>query len=603
MQPAAAGNDSGGSAALKRYGPLGILVAIAAVVAFFVLTSGGDDETSGDTTAPESTATEGTTGDGDDPDTTGDTTDGTPGESSLPEGVMTFDEATRLGIADDIDWGERCDLETGRVKVADFFGPACFQPWDGSDNGGETDAGVTGDAITIVYYVAQENDPVLAYITDAIANDDTNAEITETMENLLPYYETYYETYGRSVELIVYEATGIATNDIAARADAVQIAEQYEPFMVWGGPALVGSFQEELMARGIACMACGPSQTKEWYEENSPNAWAIGMGGRQSNFLTAEYLGKRLAGRNAIHAGDEAYHDTERVFGRLFVTSTTAGEAHEEFVEDLAGYGVEFAVAEEFALDPTTIAEQADNIIAKLKAAGVTTVVMDTDPVSPRDFTRAATDQEYFPEWIVSAFLTDTNVFARTYDQEQWANAFGATARSLPVDQSLSGANFKYEWYWGEPAAADDTIPVMDPFPATFYAVISGVGPDLTMENFEAAIFAAEPTRRAITAPSLSWGRDGRWEPAERFEPDYLGTDDFTELWWDPDQVGIDELGEEGPGMYWQPEGGKRYLPGEWPDTDPNVFTTEGALDFLTERPADEATPSNYEPITTLQGG
>ena len=94
-----------------------------------------------------------------------------------------------------------------------------------------------------------------------------------------------------------------------------------------------------------------------------------------------------------------------------------------------------------YALDPATLQETAANAIAQLKQAGVTTVIFAGDPVAPRDFTREATKQEYFPEWFLNiSALVDTNVFARTYDQEQWQHAFGLTALAARVDPEKAGA-------------------------------------------------------------------------------------------------------------------------------------------------------------------
>jgi hypothetical protein len=55
------------------------------------------------------------------------------------------------------------------------------------------------------------------------------------------------------------------------------------------------------------------------------------------------------------------------------------------------------------------------------------------DPIMPIYLTKAATDQNYFPEWIITGtVLTDTTVFGRLYDQKQWAHAFGISSLPLP---------------------------------------------------------------------------------------------------------------------------------------------------------------------------
>ena len=95
--------------------------------------------------------------------------------------------------------------------------------------------------------------------------------------------------------------------------------------------------------------------------------------------------------------------------------------------------------------------------------------------------------------------------------------------------------------------------------------------------------------------PSISWGsKDGLWP--EEFQPDLNGIDDVSEIWWDTETEGLDELEQEGKGVYYWVDGGTRYLPGEWPDTAPKVFDKEGAVFFLEEIPASEAPPDYPSP-------
>ncbi len=605
MQPAAAGGDGRtGGAGLRRWGPLAAIAVVVRAVVAIIVFGGGDSGDGGDqaestTTSTSTSAPSGSTATEPDPASSAAPT--TEAEASIPTwegspyppGVMSFEVAADLGL--ELDFGERCDTERGRVKVPDIFAPTCWLPFEG-DNGGATAPGVTGDTIRIAYYESQDSDFVLQYLTDAIADDDTNADVTDTMEKLLQFYETYYETYGRRVELIPVVASGVVNDEVSARADAVRIAEEIKPFMVWNGPGLTNAFAEELAARGIPCISCGPGQPVDYYIANDGLSWTIGAGNAQTNLLVADYVARKLAGSPAQFAGDPDMVTTERVFGLLYISSSSASEAVADQLEaELADRGVELAARIPYALDPFTIQETASNAIAKLKDAGVTSVIFASDPIAPRDFTREATAQEYFPEWILAdGFLSDTNAFARTYDQDQWAHAFGLTSLAAPVRPENGGSFHKYTWFHGEEPAANDEIGVIDPFPALFYAALSAVGPDLTIESFRDALFAAPPTPRSITAPSLSYGSQGRW-PAE-LEPDYLGVDDVTEIWWDPTAVGPDELRRDGVGMYQWVDGGRRYLAGEFEAGPTRAFDPEGAITIYDDRPPSEASP-DYEPL------
>jgi hypothetical protein len=566
---------------LKRYGPVVAIVVVIAIIGIVVATSGGSDD------------------DGDDTETAGGTSDSGGyvietewgEEITLPEGVIPFEVAERENL--DIDWPATCDTERGEGAVPTYFGPGCFAPFEG-DNGGETDVGVTGDSIKVVLYQGMENDPIVQAIAGAVTSD-TPAESTATYEAFLPYFEEYYETYGREVELVVYEGTGNAIDEVAARADAVKIAQEIQPFAVWEGPLLTDAFADELAAQDILNIGlAGGGHQPDYYDERSPYLLQVGQSPVQNREHLAEYIGKRLVGEPAVHAGDEAFQDQERKLGLIYLT--TGPESEEvvaDFEDDLAEYDVELAAVESYD-NPLDVSAMAPGAIAKMKDAGVTSVILTGDPLTPATFTRTATEQDYFPEWIISgAGLIDSTTYARTFDQQQWANAFGVSFGAARQDPSIASSRQLFEWYTCQEPPAPDRIALVFPIPALFFATLSGVGPDLTRENFMQTLFNADPTPRGISNPSLSWGdpEKGRWD-----EPDYQGVDDATEIWWDAEATGPDELDNEGAGMYRYVNGGERYLPGEWPDQTPEVFTDDGTVTIIDEVPEEEQVPDYPSP-------
>jgi hypothetical protein len=98
--------------------------------------------------------------------------------------------------------------------------------------------------------------------------------------------------------------------------------------------------------------------------------------------------------------------------------------------------------------DPVSLAGQAREIIARIKGAGVTTILFAGDPLAPQTLTENAQQQDYHPEWIITgAALVDTNIFGRTYQQEQWSRAFGPSnlfARALPT---VFGPQYLHKWF------------------------------------------------------------------------------------------------------------------------------------------------------------
>jgi len=567
---------------MKRWGPIVGVLAVVAIGGGILLATKGDDTKSVDSATTTAAVVDSTAPPGTDTPDTGSTPDtsGAPAEITYP---LSYSQAVEQGIEGDVEWGERCDTATGRVAVPDFFAPECYAPFSG-DNGGATSTGVTADEITVVYYEGQANDPVIAYITDAISVDDTNQQQFDTMKELVRYYEAYYEMYGRKINLVTFEGTGGAQDEVAARADAATIAEQYNPFAVLGGPALTSAFGDELAARKILCVSCTPGQPAEFYTERDPYVWGLDGSALQKQTHVVEFLTKQIIGKNAEFGG-EAVQSQPRKLGLLYLESSGASkDLADSFAAAMTAAGSPFAEVVAYELNPATIQQTASQVITKMKAAGVTSIVFSGDPVAPRDFTKEATAQEYFPEWIVAAStLVDVTAFARSYDQQQWAHAFGVTQLAARGNPTTSGAYANYEWFTGQAPPADDTIGTISPAPALFFAVLQYAGPNLTPESFRDSLFANAGTTPAISQPLLTYGDKGFWGGV----PDYQGVDDATVFWWDTAATGQDEIRKEGTGMYQYVNGGLRFLPGEWP-TDSKLFDPDGAVALYETPPAGE---------------
>src|SRR3954447_20568654 len=191
------------TSALRRYGPIVAIVAVIAIVAVVVVATRSSD--SSDSSSPGTTV---------------------PFDAG---GALSFTQAKAQGKEDTIDWGDRCDTSTGKLKYPSYFAGDCYAPFTG-DNGGATATGVTDTSIKVVFYQAQETDPILNYITQAVKVDDTNAQTAQTMQDWVKFYNHFYETYGRTVEMVPFQATGTSSDEVSARADAITIAEDIKPF-------------------------------------------------------------------------------------------------------------------------------------------------------------------------------------------------------------------------------------------------------------------------------------------------------------------------------------------------------------------------------------
>ncbi|WP_254126895.1 hypothetical protein [Aquihabitans sp. G128] len=268
------------------------------------------------------------------------------------------------------------------------------------------------------------------------------------------------------------------------------------------------------------------------------------------------------------------------------------GQTEKVVAERGAKLGYKDKVSLTYQLVVAELAEKARSLISRMKEEGVTTVVFLGDPIMPIYLTQAATDQDYFPEWVITGtVLTDTTVFGRRYDQKQWAHAFGISSLPARLPQDQGEAWRLHVWYTGKEPVAPKTVAVLWE-PIRLLALgIHLAGPDLTPETFRDGMFSYPPTGGTPTAPQLSFGDHGFFEA-----PDYLAVDDMQEIWWDAEAKGPDEQGAEGTGMMRYADGGKRYLAGKMPKVAPHAFTEKGSVTGYSKPPAAEAPPSYPSP-------
>lgn len=559
------GNEKVRRKGIARYWPVAVVVALAAAGLGAGALVGGDDE-------DEPAAASGSRADG-------------------PPALAAFGDEDPLDAPD-------CDPETGRLAVPTVYAPNCVPIWpDDRDNGGATSPGVTEDEIVVAFYNAQASATATA-ITDEVVGDEavTEEQEEEYRQVLVEMYNALYETYGRTVRLVTVEASGEAADDAAARADAIRIADDIGAFAAIGGPSQTNAYADELAARGVVCL-CMDSQPIESYEEWAPYVWGGLMASTQGYVHRADYIAERLAGEPAEFAGDPSLQSEERSFAIVYSETAdgTFTRGVDFFEERLGQADVELADRIPYTLDLSRAPEDAGTVVARLKDAGITSVIFAGDGFFPIYLTQEATNQDYFPEWIITgSALTDTSALARRYDQQQWAHAFGIsflTARVHP-DVAAEEGNL-LTWY------ADDEFPVAAYASITtigrLFTGIHLAGPDLTPETLRDAFFAFDPTSGYTTAFASSYG-EGLWPWT-----DYTSADDVTEIWWDAEATGPDELGADGTGLYRYANGGRRYLPGEIGESTATPFDEDGTVTVLDALPEGDR-PPDYPRRTSRTG-
>jgi hypothetical protein len=550
--------------AARRYGPIAVVVALIAA-AVLVFGRGGDD--GGDDEAADGGATSSQ-------------------EDLIRSGPMTPQRAELEGETD-VDFGPNCDPATGKLRLPTVYAPPC----------------VTADSVKLVAYVSDPAiDPVgSSLIAGAGANLDPSVA-TETMGDYADVFNAVFETYGRRVDLEFYTGTGAAGDEAAARADAIAIAEQ-EPFAVLGGPLQVqASFSEELAAQGVISFPAQPLPQSVTVD-NYPMIWGV-ITPTQAATLAAEAIGNLAGPGPAELAGDPALQGEERAYAVVHY-DTSDGSYEESFDalrDGLADGGIELATDLPFILDPNQAQEDARTMITRLKEAGVTTVIFTGDFLMPQFLTTEATAQDYFPEWILGpSLLADTAIFGRSYDQRQWPNGFAIGYAGTPGRTEHGTAYVIYTWAYGGKEPPSNIYAVLEPGLRDVFTGIQLAGPELTPETFRDGMLRYPPTGGGPTRPLISRGDQGVWP-----EFDYGGfPDQITLMWWDPEAESVDEAGNPGVGAYRFANGGKRYQPGELPDSldEAGLFDQGSSVVEYDELPGEDRPPDYPPPDLSATAG
>ena len=135
----------------------------------------------------------------------------------------------------DTPWVVNCDAATGRIAIPSVYAPPCVPAYDaGAGNGGATWGGVTADTVHVAVYQGGAGD-IRTALTRAL---DTDEQVDETADRFAEMLDDVSETYGRRVELVRFQASGGMDDEVAARADAIRLADEVAPSLSSAGRRL-----------------------------------------------------------------------------------------------------------------------------------------------------------------------------------------------------------------------------------------------------------------------------------------------------------------------------------------------------------------------------
>jgi hypothetical protein len=483
-----------------------------------------------------------------------------------------------------------CDPDTGRVAIPYQWPPPCVKPFDeGDDNGGATGQGVTADSIKIVVRVASPPDqPAPQGVTNLASGAPASFE--DAFRDTAAVWTKKLETWGREIEWDFFERSG--TDEAAQRADALDAVSR-KPFMVLDA---IGDeiFCTDVASRKTICL--GISGNSEIADRQKPYRYITGVDYWATPKYVAELIGKGLAGKKAHWAGDESLHDQTRKFGVVY-TAGVNGIDIDLFNQELARWKApKPAVA--LPYEPPLVSaeitgdiqEKAPTIITRLKSAGVNNVVVFAGYQVTTALTKAATANEFFPEWTITSFqVQELDLYARGfYDQEQWDHAYGV-GFIRPAVLDTGGPEYLYVWYWGPNNGNYTTNSSHYSQLGILFRGIHLAGPKLTPQTFRDGFFSMPPTGGAsqgqVINSMLAVGKAAGMPWTE-----YMIGGDFTLVWYSKDYEGLQNVGGQvGAGKHLYVDGAKRYRPGDLPNREPKFFDLETSVgEFQTRPPKDQ---------------
>ncbi len=510
---------------------------------------------------------------------------------------LFYNDAKAQGVAATKKW-HNCDTATGRVAIPILSPPPCVESFTG-DNGGATSPGVTATTIKIGYYIPKP-DPTLDGVLAQAGAYDPPDKVVQAYKDYAAIYGGTYELYGRKVQLVRIDGSGASTDSVQARADADRAAAD-GVFAVVGGPAQTKAFSDELAQKKILCIGtCIVAQPQRYYEENEPYIWPTGPSPDQTSAMITTFIKNQLAGKPAQWAGPDL-KGKPRTFTML--TYDTPDNQYRSSWDDLEtklkATGVSVVDHVDYFLNIQTLQSDARTIATRLKQKNATSILFAGDPIFPIFLTKEMTKENYFPEWVMSGtVLADTNVFARKFDQQQWAHAFGLQLVPARVRPEKQDSYTLHQWWFkGAPPSAENGYAIYKGDIELLFDGLQLAGPHLTPAAFRNGLDAAPPgapTDKPTVQTIATYGNHGFWTG-----DDPAGLDNAGIEFWDPTATGPDETGTNGQGMYRLMGGGIRYLPNQWPTTPMPLFDKTDTITIYSDSDIPAALLPRTEPLPT----
>ena len=469
----------------------------------------------------------------------------------LEVGQIPGDQATQTGAAG-------ADPTLGRFPRSDSAGAGTTVP---APNPSSLLPGVKGKEITVAYYWKGDRTRTSPYL--AGSGIDTNLDEGQSFTTLIEYINRHadggatlmgfpFDLHGRRLKPVVLEA-GNSPEEYAAVGR--RLVEEVKPAVAISAHGSLSAYVcPQLAAAGIHNLSTF-DVAPDLVERTGGHCLPLGASWERQTQVTTSYLATRMG--RIPYSGPEG--NGPRRFGVIWGEHPGLIDSAPRFVEGLRRAGVNVGETATMSADLTEAQQQAGNVVAKMRAARVNTIVFP-EGGAPLSFTQAAEAQQYRPDYYVwPCSGQDTTAMVRLFNAAQWDRAQGLSCYDSDFQTDLANdqKTQRTEWYRqyrevnGDEPPANTGLVYQALLPLV--VALTNSGGDVTVGAFRDGLDEFDSYRYS--------GIRGRTEDSRRMlldidAPDRSMVGDFTEIAW---SSGAFAEGSSVPGAYQYPDAEKRY--------------------------------------------
>jgi hypothetical protein len=457
-------------------------------------------------------------------------------------------------------------------QTESLYSALCVPAWTGGDNGGATTKGVTADTIHVAVGVPTSSTVEPGPVARDFAPEDQATE--RTLKVWQTYFNDRFVFSGRYLQLHVVKVD--STDEEQARAAVREAAGQGMFAYIGHYAATNAAATAEAIKQKMVTFAFDYNPAP-FYKDNHPYVYSFEMDSLRLSTLGSEFACKQFT-ETPVQWKNERMdqlfdYDGPRKFGLIIYQDEIRTGSRAQSERNAAKCGIKYEEVVEYNLNDDT-SKIADAVL-KMRQAGVTTIVVGVDPLTPAVLGYQAERTQYYPEWYCAAGC-DTNGTARLLPDNQANHMIAFSPAEIPR------ADADKDWYRAYKEMDPEGEPEVDYF-RDLQQLAGGIqhaGPNLTPESFWKGL-KTQPCR----TPDPIWSIGGCYrdpDPTSEVQilGDYTYSDYVSFMWFD--NAG-DDPDSTSAGAWCYMNMGARYRHGEIP-TEPFPFRVPDKCIFTPPR-------------------